>query len=83
MLNDYLGAYELSEGNVVTVTRQGSDLYAQRNSGKPYLLLPESTDLFFRVGVEGRRLFHRDAAGHVDMMIDRRNNEDLLWKKIR
>jgi hypothetical protein len=35
------------------------------------------------VGVEGRRLFHRDASGHVDMMIDRRNNEDLLWKKIR
>jgi hypothetical protein len=23
------------------------------------------------------------ASGHVDMMIDRRNNEDLLWKKIR
>jgi hypothetical protein len=36
--------------------------------GKPYQLMPESTDLFFRVGVEGRRLFHRDASGHVDMM---------------
>jgi hypothetical protein len=83
MLNDYVGAYELAPGNVVTVTRQGAELYAQRNSGKPYQLLPESPDLFFRAGVEGRRLFHRDAAGHVDMMIDRRNNEDLLWKKIR
>ncbi|NYF52051.1 DUF4440 domain-containing protein [Tunturiibacter gelidoferens] len=83
MLNDYAGAYELAAGNVVTVTRQGSELYAQRNSGKPYQLLPESPDLFFRAGVEGRRLFHRDASGHVDMMIDRRNNEDLLWKKIR
>jgi hypothetical protein len=83
MLNDYVGMYELAPGNVATVTRQGGELYAQRNSGKPYQLLPESPDMFFRVGVEGRRLFHRDASGHVDMMIDRRNNEDLLWKKIR
>jgi Domain of unknown function (DUF4440)/Domain of unknown function (DUF3471) len=83
MLNDYVGAYELAPGNVIAVTRQGDELYAQRNSGKPYQLLPESPDLFFRTGVEGRRLFHRDAAGHVDMMVDRRNNEDLLWKKIR
>lgn len=82
-LNDYAGMYELAPGNVVTITRQGDEIYAQRNSGKPYRLLPESPDLFFREGVEGRRLFHRDAAGHVDMMIDRRNNEDLLWKKIR
>jgi hypothetical protein len=83
MLNDYGGMYELAPGNVITITRQGDELYAQRNSGKPYRLLPESPDLFFRAGVEGRRLFHRDAEGHVDMMIDRRNNEDLLWKKIR
>jgi hypothetical protein len=83
MLNDYVGSYELATGNVVTVTQQDGELYAQRNSGKPYLLMPESPDLFFRAGVEGRRLFHRDASGHVDMMIDRRNNEDLLWKKIR
>jgi hypothetical protein len=38
--------------------------------------------MFFRAGVEGRRLFHRDASGKVDSLIDRRNNEDMLWKKI-
>jgi Domain of unknown function (DUF4440)/Domain of unknown function (DUF3471) len=82
MLNDYVGRYQLAPKNVVTITRRGNDLYAQRGTGEPYKLLPESPDLYFRPGVEGRRLFHRDASGHVDMLIDRRNNEDLLWKKL-
>lgn len=82
LLRDYVGAYRLAPGIVMRVTRRGNALYAQRAPGKPYRLLPESADLFFRPGVEGRRLFHRDAAGQVDMLIDRRNNEDLLWKRI-
>jgi Domain of unknown function (DUF3471)/Domain of unknown function (DUF4440) len=82
LLNDYVGTYEMAPGHTMTVTRQGDDLYAQSGSGKPVKLLPESTDMFFRPGVEGRRLFHRDASGHVDLLIDRRNNEDLLWKRV-
>jgi hypothetical protein len=82
LLNDYLGTYQLSPENTIVVTRQGADLYVKRNSAPPYKLLPESTDLFFRPGAEGRKLFHRDASGHVDKLIDRRNNEDIVWKKI-
>jgi hypothetical protein len=81
-LDEYLGAYQLTPGTVLTVTRDGDKLLAQRNGGKPAELLPETGDLFFRAGVEGRRLFHRDASGKVDSLIDRRNNEDLVWKKI-
>jgi hypothetical protein len=33
--------------------------------------------------VEGRRLFRRAEGGKVDAMIDRRNNEDVVWKKIK
>jgi hypothetical protein len=46
-------------------------------------LIPEAGDLFFVKGVEGRRLFRRGDDGKVDAMIDRRNNEDVLWKKVR
>ena len=81
-LDEYLGVYQLTPGTVLTVTRDGDKLLAQRNGGKPAQLLPETCDLFFRSGVEGRRLFHRDASGKVDSLIDRRNNEDLVWKKI-
>jgi hypothetical protein len=83
LLNDYAGTYELAPGHTMTVTQQAGKLYAQRDTGKPVEMLPESPDLFFRAGVEGRRLFHRDASGRVDSLIDRRNNEDLLWKRVQ
>jgi hypothetical protein len=81
-LDDLTGAYELSSGNRRTVTRQGDDLLLQRGTGTKTRLLPESGDLFFRPGVEGRILFHRDASGKVDALYDRRNNEDVVWKKV-
>jgi Domain of unknown function (DUF4440)/Domain of unknown function (DUF3471) len=83
LLNDYVGTYELGPGHTMLVTRQAGKLYAQRGTGQPTELVPESPDLFFRAGVEGRRLFHRDASGRVDSLIDRRNNEDLLWKRVQ
>jgi Domain of unknown function (DUF3471)/Domain of unknown function (DUF4440) len=80
-LADYVGTYRLAPGVTIKITRSGDQLYAQRGS-QAYKLLPESEDLFFRPGVEGRKLFHRDSSNHVDMLIDRRNNEDLFWKKV-
>lgn len=83
LLNDYLGTYQIAPGQTVVITRDGDTLMGQRSgAAKPTKLLQESTDIFFRTGVEGRRLFHRDANGKVDSLIDRRNNEDLVWKKI-
>jgi hypothetical protein len=81
-LNDYLGAYQITPGQTILITRTGDKLFASRNGAAPTELLAEAPDLFFRPGVEGRRLFRRNARGQVDALIDRRNNEDLLWKKI-
>lgn len=81
VLDDYVGTYELAPGTVLTVRREGDQLYAQRSSRKAYQLLPELQDVFFRPGVEGRRIFHRYGSGRVDELIDRRDNEDLIWKK--
>lgn len=82
-LNDFTGAYELSPGNRRTVSREGNDLFLQRGTGAKVKLLPESGDLFFRAGTEGRVLFHRDPAGKVDALYDRRNNEDVIWRRLR
>ncbi|MGI8771581.1 MAG: DUF4440 domain-containing protein [Acidobacteriaceae bacterium] len=82
-LNDYTGTYELSAGNRRTVTRAGNDLFVQRGVGAKTKLLAESGDLFFRTGVEGRILFHRDTSGRVDALYDRRNNEDVIWKRVQ
>jgi len=81
-LDDFAGVYELSPGNRRTVTRVGNDVYLQRGTGDKVKLLPESGDLFFRAGVEGRILFHRNASGKVEALYDRRNNEDVVWRKL-
>ena len=81
-LDDYVGAYELAAGVTLTVSREGDQLYAKRGDRKPQLLKPEVADLFFRPGVEGRYLFRRNDAGKVTALVDRRNNEDVVWKKV-
>jgi hypothetical protein len=77
----YGGAYQLAPGQVRTITLESGKLFVERN-GKKEELLPESSGVFFRKGVEGRILFHYDSSGNVDALIDRRNNEDVIWKKI-
>jgi uncharacterized protein DUF4440/uncharacterized protein DUF3471 len=78
---DYTGTYELAPGNTLTISVDGKTLYRQRGDRAKELLIPEAGDIFFRKGVEGRLLFHRAGNGKVDALIDRRNNEDIIWKK--
>jgi hypothetical protein len=78
---DYSGTYQLAPGNTVTVTSEGAELYEQKLNKPKQLLIPEAGDIFFRKGVEGRWLFGRGDNGKVDAIIDRRNNEDIVWKK--
>ena len=61
---------------------EGDKLFIERN-GKKEQLLPETSELFFRKGVEGRILFRHAATGKVDALIDRRNNEDVIWRKTK
>ena len=79
----YVGIYELAPEVTMVVTHRGDALFAQRSGRKEEQLFPESPGVFFRKGAEGRRLFHTTKQGSVDYLIDRRNNEDLVWRKIK
>ena len=79
---DFAGTYELATGQTRTVSVDGVELFVERN-GKREQLFPESCDVFFRKGVEGRILFRPDANGKVNALIDRRNNEDIIWRKTK
>jgi hypothetical protein len=83
MYAEYVGTYELAPAVIQVVSLEGGDLYAQRTGRNKVQLVPEASEIFFRKGVEGRYLFVRDDRGRVNSMIDRRNNEDVVWKKIR
>jgi Domain of unknown function (DUF4440) len=79
MLPRFTGTYELAPGQVRHLLLEDGKLFLERN-GKREELLPESCDIFFRKGVEGRILFRTDS-GKVEALIDRRNNEDIIWRK--
>jgi hypothetical protein len=79
---DYAGTYELAQGKTLSVGSEGKRLFVQRERRPRTELLPESGDMFFRKGVEGRILFRRDDHGRVDALIERRNNEDVVWRKL-
>jgi hypothetical protein len=80
---EYLGTYELAPENRLTVSIDGKQLYRQRGNKPKEELIPEATDIFFRKGIEGRILFRHDDHGKVDALIDRRNNEDVIWKRVQ
>jgi hypothetical protein len=79
---DYIGTYELAPNQTRSVFAEGDKLFVERN-GKKEQLLPETSEIFFRKGVEGRILFRCEATGKVDALIDRRNNEDVIWRKTK
>jgi hypothetical protein len=81
-LDQYAGTYELAPGQTLTISSKNHTLYAQRGDRPEQELVPEASDIFFRKGVEGRYLFRRGSTSKIDALIDRRNNEDLIWKKV-
>lgn len=78
----YVGTYQLSPERTITVTAEDGHLFSQRNGRAREELVPEASDIFFRKGVEGRTLFGHGDDGTVATLIDRRNNEDIVWKKV-
>jgi len=79
----YAGTYQLTPTVTLTISTDGFQLYRQRGSHPKELLIPEAAGIFFRKGVEGRILFPLADDGKVESLIDRRNNEDVVWKKMK
>lgn len=79
---DYLGDYALAPGRTLTISLEGQQLFLQRKDKPKVELISEGGPIFFRRGVEGRMVFRRGANGKVDSLIDRRNNEDVVWRKV-
>jgi hypothetical protein len=79
----YVGRYELGADAVLTITREGDRLYSQRDARPRDELLPIGGDRFVRRGhPRGERFFRRDADGKVEALVDRRDNEDLVWRRV-
>ena len=82
--NSFIGEYELTSGITYVITVTNGKLMAQRTGKDREEWLPADENTFFRKGsIRGEKVFVRDAAGRVTAMLDRRENSDLTWKKIK
>ena len=83
-LDSYVGQYQLAPEVTYTITREGDKLFGQRTGRAKEELLPLCVDILYRKGTwRGEKVFQRDAQGKVVALLDRRENNDLVWKKIK
>lgn len=83
VLKDYVGQYQLAPAVYYTITLEGDKLFGQRTGRVKDELLPLCKDILYKKGVwRGEKLFERDSSGKVIEMRDRRENNDLVWKKV-
>jgi hypothetical protein len=78
------GEYELTPGVTYTVTVEDGRLLGQRTGRDKQELLPADVNTYFVKGsIRGEKVFVRDAGGRATMLLDRRENNDLVWKRIK
>lgn len=83
-LREAEGTFEIAPGVTYTVRLDADALLGERSDGKAERLLPAAADVFFPAGsVREEKVLSRDAAGNVIALIDRRDNSDIVWRKVR
>jgi hypothetical protein len=83
-LGDFAGVYRLGPTDRVTISVEGGVLYATRGEQPREALIALGGDHFARKGRNrGERIFVRDATGRVTGFADRRDNNDLMWRRER
>jgi len=82
-LADYAGHYDLTPAIHYTIRVDGSRLLGARDGGgKEVELKAEAADLFFVPGSpRSRKVFFRDASGRVTGFADRREGNDIVWRR--
>ena len=81
-LDEYTGTYRAAPDLTFAIRRQGDRLIGTSQSGRSSDLLVETPDVLFIAGQPRvRRIFQRDDAGRVTGFIDRREGEDIDWKR--
>ncbi len=83
VLDAYAGRYRAGPGLTYVIARDGDHLVGGREGkpGKP--LSAEIADVLFDpTQLRDRKLFQRDAQGHILGFVDRREGGDLTWRRL-
>lgn len=81
VLQQYTGVYQLTDTVSCTITYERDTLFIQKKTGAEQALFAETNNVFFRLhDTRGRKIFTKNEAGTM-LMLERRNGQDLVWKK--
>lgn len=69
LLQAYTGGYELAPGFIITITRDGSRLFAQATGQGQFEIFPTSNTEFYLKAVEAKVVFATDAEGVINMTL--------------
>lgn len=80
---ELVGRYRLGEGPIARIVANGSKLQYQREGREPTDMIPVGPDRFVRPGQpRGEILFRRNSDSAVVALLDRRDNQDLVWRRL-
>lgn len=83
ILNNYAGTYKLNDTITCSITVEDNKIFWERKGRSKEELLPETNNVFMRSkDTRGRKIFIPDEKGIMEMR-ERRNGQDVVWKKIK
>ena len=82
LLEDYVGRYDYQSG-IMTIRREGDQLFAQLSGQQEYEIYPSAKDRFFWKVVDAQIDFKRDETGTVTHAIHKQNNTELKVPKLK
>ncbi|SRR6266496_1245727 len=82
VLNNYTGTYKLNDTITCTISVEGNKLFMEKKGKAKEELLAETVNVFMRKkDTRGRKIFIQNESGIMEMR-ERRNGQDVVWKKI-
>jgi hypothetical protein len=82
VFDNYLGSYQLSPNAIMTVSREGDQLFTQLTGQPKFQLFPEGERKFFLKVVDAQLAFNTDAQGKATEAILHQNGRDTTAKRI-
>jgi len=82
LFDGYVGQYELAPNFILTITREGDQLFAQATGQPKVQIYPESQRDFFYKVVDAQITFETDASGRATSLTLHQNGANMPAKRI-
>ena len=82
IFDGYVGQYQLAPNFILTITREGDQLFAQATGQPKFQIFPESQRDFFLKVVDAQITFETDASGRATSLTLHQNGRDQPAKRI-